>query len=939
MPLASGAVQLPFSHLSVRVPWHDLDWTGRVCEAPGANNACTVLKNVAQSKDSDAEEKRTGRSWTELEDADVPPCVFESGGFMRPTRFVKLRKHAYADRGKPPPSHRHFTETAHQMPAFSLEAVPYRWVMRSEVPKLGAAWGIGWEQSLEDRADELMKWESDWLQDHRNQLALLDSFFSAVQPGASLVFIYAKDVPLLEERTPGARILVGVARIERVDPPQEWSYEPGAECPLRSILWERGIHHSIRPAFADGFLLPYQALLRDPKLQGKDLSPFVAVVPTDHFDEFSYVTEHVGSDAAIAALLELERVVALLPGIADGPWSGVSKWLSDRLAETWHSRGPYPGIGSSLTAAGIERGALVAHRVLSSLGDAASNPWPVLDQALARGGLAGDLVGRVGRKCWARLAKEPKRLHLLRLLARFPLSVDQATRLFDPTVRSEAGITVSDDELLENPYQLYELDRGRLDSITLGTIDRGLFPSDASVVESLKEDQLPEPVEEASDDRRVRAAAVSVLESAKDEGHTLLDTESLRQRIGGLPLKPAFTITGPAWETAIEEFEPELLSVALAPTDEASESGTGWQLAALASAGSLIRKDAESRLAQGELDLAWDWRARIDEILVEAAGSEDAEEAARRSEKATALEVLAGSRLSVLVGPAGTGKTTMLKALCKHPDVAGGSVLLLAPTGKARVQLAQQVGAEARTLAQFLRPSGRWHHERGYRLAPGKPAEVGFRTVVVDEASMLTETMLAALLEGLGGVERLVLCGDHRQLPPIGAGRPFADLVQHLRGKGTGYAELTVRGRQRSEGGRRRDDVAFAQWFSVEGSEPGIDEAVARVLAGESDDTIDLHTWKDEDELCDKVVELLEEFGIPKGDPNALKRSLGATAEYKGRAVFEFGKGGAGAENWQLLSPVRYREGGVARLNRLVRQTWRHGDASAARRSFALPPH
>ena len=46
---------------------------------------------------------------------------------------------------------------------------------------------------------------------------------------------------------------------------------------------------------------------------------------------------------------------------------------------------------------------------------------------------------------------------------------------------------------------------------------------------------------------------------------------------------------------------------------------------------------------------------------------------------------------------------------------------------------------------------------------------------------MLTEEMLAATIEALAGVERLILCGDPRQLPPIGAGRPFADLVAFLR--------------------------------------------------------------------------------------------------------------------------------------------------------------
>ena len=49
-PLSPGAVELPPHHLSVRVPWHDTDWTGRVCWQPGANHSCSVLKNIKERK-------------------------------------------------------------------------------------------------------------------------------------------------------------------------------------------------------------------------------------------------------------------------------------------------------------------------------------------------------------------------------------------------------------------------------------------------------------------------------------------------------------------------------------------------------------------------------------------------------------------------------------------------------------------------------------------------------------------------------------------------------------------------------------------------------------------------------------------------------------------------------------------------------------------------
>lgn len=957
-----GAVQLPMAHLSARIAWHDTDWTGRVCQEPAANHACTVLRNIKERKDSDVEEVDAGLRWSDLPRERVPPCVFERAGFMRPTDYTIDRDHAYA--GGWTQSHAHFATTAHRMPAYSVEATPYRWVMRPEAKAIADTWNIGFDEALEDAADLVItkRTKTAWVQDHRNQLALLDSFFSALVPGKSLILLYAKDVPLLEDRSPGLRVLIGAGVIRNVGATVEWEYSrPG---PLRSIMWERAVTHSVRPDFADGFLLPYHQLLKNPSLQGADLAPFIAETPSDHFDEFSYVSEHVGNDGAIAALLELARVVDLLPGVADGPWDKVPAWLSDRIADAWASRGPYPGLGAALSAAGLERGAVIAHRVLESVGDPAADPWPHLQKGIADAatnqGPAAGLVGRMARKAWERILADEERFALLRLIARFAVSSEQASRMFDRDARAASGIEAKDADLLANPYLLYELDRGRIESVGFSTVDRGMFPRDASARATLDADALPEPVQEMADDRRVRAACTDRLEQAALEGHTVLDEPGLRKRLAAMRLDPPCDPGSDVFDLAVEEFAPVLVQTPLA-----RNTGRGWQLARLASVKQCISEDVEARIAAGPIDIEWDWRALIDAVIAEPFDPTDRDEDAARSEKADALRVLARSRVAALVGPAGTGKTTMLRPLCSQHDVAGRGVLLLAPTGKARVQLGDKVGSKALTLAQFLRRSGRWDDEFGYRMLAHAKRVGGFATVVIDEASMLTEEMLAALMDSITGVERLVLCGDHRQLPPIGAGRPFGDLVAYLRETpfdrpkdvsgqpvptGGGIAELTIGRRQKPLAGgvkgaattAGRDDLAVASWFSVDGSSPAADEVFARVLAGRGDGTIAISSWDDEEDLHRKLVAFLAqdpELGLTPGDSDALKRSLGASGTYNGRAAFDFGAGGEGAERWQILTPVRSRPGGVSGLNRLVRNTWRPGDTTLVRRNhWTFPP-
>ena len=899
---------------------------------------------MAENKDADREEEDAKAAWADLLAADgsqgrVPPCALERGGFMRPRPFTLLRRHRYAQGTHPPKSHAHFAPTPHSMPPWSFEATPYEWVRRESAAIHAARWGIDYDHALEETyfPDLPRGEENEWTQDRRNQLAMLDSFFSAVVPNESLVFAYVKDLPLVEERTPGARYLAGVGRVIDVGDPTEWAYTRSGQ--LKSVLWERAVSHSIRPEMRDGFLVPYHALMKNGNLGDHDLGQFVARTPPDHFDEFSYVTEHVTDDAAIAALDELIRVVQLLPGLADGPWDAVIAWLSEQIARVWKMRGPWPGLGAVLTAAGLERGALLVHRVSKRL-PKGSDIWAALDAAIADPegqGIERGHVGRIARKVWERVNGE--RLDVLRLLARFPLTVDQARRAYDATQRP-AGL--SDERLLENPYLLYEADRRQLDAITLATIDRGLFPRDADARSALTKYPLQEPVEEANDDRRVRAAAIAALEEGAASGHTVLPEAMIRDRIGQLRLDPRCRPPDTAWEIAIDGFAPAVTRTATAA------GGPAWQLAEAELVSRLIRDEIDRRLAAGLLKDAVDWAARLDQVLPPHDGT--SLESAARTEKVVALGVLARSPIACLVGPAGTGKTTMLDALCRHPHVAAGGVLLLAPTGKARVQLADKVAGTAMTLAQYLARTERYDGRR--YLVRGKVGGKlgGWQTVIVDESSMLTEEMLAAFIDALDGCRRLILVGDHRQLPPIGAGRPFFDLIRYLedhpQGKdsdfGGGVAYLTIHRRQRDQGRRGRDDLAVAALFAVDGAgEATPDEAFNRVVSGGGDGTIRIVSWSDVDDLDEQLRRFISaDHGV--ADANTLKRSLGASEAYTGargrtRPLFPQGRGGMGADNWQVLTPVRSRPGGVAQINRLVRRTWRPGDAHSARLSYGLP--
>ena len=89
-----------------------------------------------------------------------------------------------------------------------------------------------------------------------------------------------------------------------------------------------------------------------------------------------------------------------------------------------------------------------------------------------------------------------------------------------------------------------------------------------------------------------------------------------------------------------------------------------------------------------------------------------------------------------------------------------------------------------RTVAAFLYSLGRYDGRRQRPLLNGSSTYASARTVVVDECSMLTMDQLGPCSSALdlAHVQRLILVGDPNQLPPIGVGRPFADLVAYLDG-------------------------------------------------------------------------------------------------------------------------------------------------------------
>ena len=308
--MIKGSVQLPWQHITIRVPWHDAGWNGRVCTSPSANTSCLVLSRIASARRDDQDEA-AGQLLDELSNAERPPCIDERVSFMADYDLVLIKQHPY--KKSSPDTHGHFGETKLRIEAYSAACIPFGWMLKANVEGDEKKKERGKAQALridyDPEREPKLSFGTDWVQDKTNQLIMLDTFFGALEPKSSLCFFYAKKTPLSESPN---RVIVGVARVHGVGEHTEYAYE--AQGDLQGVLWERCVRHSLRPEGSDGFLMPYYDVLAAAQADaGVELEDCVAFAPDDQFDAYSYGSEHLGHDGAIASLLACAAALRARP--------------------------------------------------------------------------------------------------------------------------------------------------------------------------------------------------------------------------------------------------------------------------------------------------------------------------------------------------------------------------------------------------------------------------------------------------------------------------------------------------------------------------------------------------------------------------------------------------------------------------------------------------
>jgi hypothetical protein len=881
------------THISARIAWHDSGWNGHICQNPEANTYCVGRHSypgemIAERRNLAVEIPLAGRRCKDIN--TIPPCIYSINGFGKDTIP------AFA----PPPSwFRDSTEIKRwDLPPATVAAWPYEEMYRDEVLNIN-----GQEPKYDAKK--------------RREFAL--EFFNAIKPDHSLIFYYANYSNPFSDNEENRYVIVGVSRVMAIGPELTWvNQSKKMEQNYGAHVWQRNItsHYPDQ-----GLRLPYHAYLDQPDILEK-----ILFVP-DNPRHFKYATRHISDDGALGLIERLMEIVGTLIEIGDTHenWNSRQDWLASLMAELWQNRGQYPGLLRVWDYLRF-REAIPFMRNATTQRNEQRLRDELFNFIAGYGKLPDGLVISTERieeiqRTWNLLELAPQ-VMLKEVFPLLEIQTAQIRKILE--MPAEVGLTVSISNIADNPYLLSEAYTGSDpdDQITFGTVDRGIYPSP----------ELGRQAEYALDDwRRLRALCVEQLKYASQQTFLLAN-----QVIDGVNRKLQFLPDWKRTQITVRHLELDKTRFEGALAYRTFEDDLYLYRKEIFEDERTVEDELRKLAKRTDINLRFPvteshWREYLYDPRSQLAEQHVSDYNRIIDEQVGICQRIFRRPVSVLCGAAGTGKTTVVRAIIRAIEKsqgAGTSFLLLAPTGKAADRLRERTGKQAQTIHSFLAQKG-WLEDNMIFRRRGGRREDAFTTYIIDESSMLDLSLLATLFRAVNwmSVQRLIFVGDPNQLPPIGTGKVFADLIDWLRSEmpeHVGELKTNMRQRLNELSGNGSGLLGLASIYTrrevAEQKDSASDDQDEVMLekaqeGGDIENDLRILYWQDTKDLATLLIDTLvadmeEDTGL-SFDPNQPHKLWTAAMTKDGQND---------PETVQVVSPYRGELFGVDHLNQILQR-------------------
>ena len=946
----SGGGRIMTWHITARMAWHDRRWDGKVCDDPAANSYCTGGHSLLSERLAREKRVECETPCAQL-DASLPqyqpPCFWTSSAFAsEPTRTL----------------HRHPFSKFKDEKAIAVELPPYS--------------GFTWPFRL-SMVHHSQRRHGQYFPDLHERIA---HFTGRLVKNRSLIFFYLNyDNPVSADDYKYA--LVGCARLTDFGSGGEFKFSAEELAEVRrdegmknfpTMNWALRISHA---GPSGSVRLPYHEYLthinEHPEHEGMLDEIRVLVDEPALLPNCKYVAELMHDDHALMLLYKMKRALTMAQVHSIVEVDDSLDLIEEYIADCWADRGLYPGLGSAMNVlADLAEGearveGTAGHALVDAVRGSLHQTDDLLDWmfALVEGSdslpEALSTHRRTLRDTRAGFRDHKALKPLLRKLALFTLTPRQVARILFPDSdggHAFGGRSFSPADIVGNPYLLAEsyvsatvagdeeqtdLDREqRTDSaIDYAVIDIGMFP----------DRRYLEPRDDLQDltvagPERLRAFAIEALRAAQAEGHSFVSSAYLAEHAAQHPL---------FYRDKLAVSEGQLLSYEhLAHFRgrlhvEQVDVVHFFYLQEAYDAEQIIMRYVGERLTHPEhkVDLAWLPAFVTNEAAALGAKIADFESNAFFAERERLMTGAMTQRFYCATGRPGSGKSQAVGALLKRFDELGERTLVLAPTGKAALRLNQEAPEDASREAQTI---DRWIYRAGLAeyLAEGADLKCMERSdrfepvdnIIIDEMSMVNLFYLALVFRAFevhqpSATKRVILVGDENQLPPIGCGKPFQDIIAHVRGDATleqrNHVRLTVNCRQ------KHDATVIKAAHLFVGKNRYYDELFDQLCSGGPiSKFLDVRYFANTEELHGKITEFVEatlDEAIPDHRERVREQAFNLLLKlYENGYVPRNAANDLALDRVQLLSPYRGGPSGALGLSEFMRRSYRAEAREAA---------